>query len=102
MAKRKINKSQMVRDVLESGVTGTSEVVATLARKKVKVSPQMVSNLKGKMGGTKKRRGRKAKRSEAGSALDVTALLQAKFLVTRVGSVTEAKKAIDIWGKLSE
>jgi hypothetical protein len=48
MAKRKVNKSEEIRQVLASGIESPTEVAATLAAKGIKVSPSAVSVIKGK------------------------------------------------------
>jgi len=100
MAKRKVNKSQEIRDYVSANRTASAkDVVDALKKKGIKVSAPMVANVKSKAGLTRNRRGRppgstsaKAGRIKGGDvALDT--LIEAKRFVTKVGS---AQQAIDV------
>ena len=73
MAKRKVNKTAVVKEYLEAHPTaGPSEVVAALAEKKINVTANYVSNIKSKGKSSGKRivrRGRKAAAAKEGEFL---------------------------------
>jgi hypothetical protein len=82
-------------------------VVAAMAAKKIKVSANLVSAIKGKLKGGKvrsaARRGRPAKRRGRGAgngSISIDALFAAKRLVDEVGGVERAKEALDVLGRL--
>lgn len=61
MAKRKVNKSQAIRDVVKADKDrelSAKDVVDILAKKGIKVSAPMVANVKSKAGLTRSGRGR--------------------------------------------
>jgi hypothetical protein len=97
MARRKVNKATKIREAFEQlgHDARPKDVVALLAKKKIKVSSTQVSTLKGKLGGSRKN-GSDSK--DAGISLD--ALLAAKHFVEKIGSIGEAKAAVDALGKL--
>jgi len=97
MAKRKHNKSEAIRQLIASGTTKSAEIIAALAKKKIKVSPALIANVKAR--GTKGKQRRKKKASTNGH-IDVKALLQAKGLIETTGSVDAAKKAVEMLGQL--
>jgi hypothetical protein len=82
------------------------DVIAAMAAKKIKVSSNLVSAIKGKLkGGTVRsavRRGRPVKRrgGDGNGSISIDALLAAKRLVDEVGGVERAKEAIDVLGRL--
>jgi hypothetical protein len=98
MAKRKHNKSEAIRQLLASGTTNPAEIVAALAKKKIKVSPALIANVKARETQGKKRR--KKKKASANGHLDLKTLLQAKGLIEATGSLDAAKKAIEMLGQL--
>jgi len=107
--KTKINKSQAVRDYLKSHRRAKPAAVSeALKAEGIDVSPQAVStvksNMKKKKGGKRRSAGgRKAasrKTSGGGDTISVSALLDAKRLVDKLGSVEKAKTALDALGKL--
>lgn len=99
MAKRKVNKSQEIRDYVSANPTASAKgVVDALQKKGIKVSAPMVANVKSKAGLTRSKRGRppgsgaKVGRTKcADVALDT--LIEAKRFVAKVGS---AQKAVDV------
>lgn len=102
MAKRKINKSQEIRDYVSSNRTASAkEVVDALKKKGVKVSAPMVANVKSKAGLTRSRRGRpssngsvgKVGRPKANNDIALETLIEAKRFVAKVGST---QKAVDV------
>jgi len=108
MAKRKVNKSQEIRDFVGEHPTASArDVVDALKKRGIKVSAPMVANVKSKAGLTRSKRGRPpgsgASRngktaSNAGLALD--ALIEAKRFVAKVGSTQNAVDAIRALEKL--
>ena len=107
MAKRRLNKSAKIREILETmggDAASPKAVVAALAAKKVKVTATQVSNVKNvlKNGKPGKKRGRKPGRpSRNGSDLVSFADLQAaKRLVETLGSTEAAKAALDALSRL--
>jgi hypothetical protein len=82
-------------------------VVAAMAKKRVKVSSNLVSAIKGKLKGatvrSAARRGRPGKRRSRGAgngSISIDALLAAKRLVDEVGSVERAKEALEVLERL--
>lgn len=103
--KRKVNKSQAVRDYLASHPdAGPTEVCKALADKGIKVSPQQVSTIKSS---SKKKAGKKAgkkpgrrKQAAAGGRVSVAELVTAKDFADRVGGVANAQELLAALGKL--
>lgn len=101
MAKRKVNKSQEIRDYVSANRTASAkDVVDALKKKGIKVSAPMVANVKSKAGLTRSKRGRPPGRgvgSKAGRVrgadVALEALIEAKRFVAKVGS---AQKAVDV------
>ncbi|MEM7454952.1 MAG: hypothetical protein AAF456_11435 [Planctomycetota bacterium] len=110
MAKRKVNKSQIIRDYyLKNRTASAKEVVAAMAKKNIKVSEALVANVKSKAGLTKRRgsgkpgrpssgAGRKAASANGHVSIDI--LMDAKKLVSAAGSATNAIAAIRAIEKL--
>ena len=99
MAKAKRGeKSAAIRDYLAANPgTKTKDVVAALKQKGVRVSSQMVSTLKGKLGGGPARKRSAAKSSRTPSIED---LIEAKKLADQLGGVERARAAIAVLAKL--
>lgn len=106
MAKRKVNKSEAVRELIAEGKGSPKEIATLLNKKGVKVSAAYVSNIKTQMSKkgskvTKGRRGRvAASASTNGSATSngngsSTAIMSAVDLVLHVGP-REAHKMVDV------
>ena len=101
MAKRKVNKSQEIRDYVQANRQASAkDVVDALKRKGIKVSAPMVANVKSKAGLTRSRRGRPpgsgaASKVRRGANADIAleTLIEAKRFVAKVGS---AQKAVDV------
>lgn len=100
MAKRKVNKSQEIRDYVKANRTASAkDVVEALKKKGIKVSSPMVANVKSKSGLTRNRRGRPRKdeavssRTAPGCAVALETLIEAKRFVAKVGST---QKALDV------
>ena len=113
-AKSEPNKSQAIRDYFESHPRAKPrKVVADLAAQGIEVTPGFVSSLRSndKRNGKKKRRSVGRPRNSASNptatttakhvgGMDIKALGQAKKLVDLMGSVSEAKKALDILAEI--
>jgi hypothetical protein len=99
MAKRKVNKSAAIRVAFETLGTDAkpAEVVKALAAKKIKVSPQAVSQVKANAGN---RKGKRKAKVAAGGGFDLESLLQAKRLVDKIG-LESARAALDALVRLS-
>lgn len=99
MAKTKVNKSAAIREYLSSNPDAKpKEIVAALKKDRIRVSPQMVSTIKGKVGSPKKR-GRKPTVAANGH-VNMDQLLAAKVFVQRCGSIEEARNAVQALAKL--
>jgi transposase len=99
MAKAKRGeKSAAIREYLAAnpGVR-TKDVVAALKQQGIRVSGQMVSTLKGKLGGEPIRKRSAAKNNRSPSIDD---LIEAKKLTDRLGGVDKARAAIAVLAKL--
>lgn len=105
MAKRKVNKSQEIRDYFKENPTASAkEVVKAMAKKRIDVSLATVANVKSKSGLTKKRRGRPGRPSGkktvrrngkvSASSDSFAILIEAKKLRTLAGSTQGAIDAI--------
>ena len=90
MAKRR-NKAAKIRAVLaEMGSDAPAkEVVAALAAQRTRVTPQQVYMVKAQLG----------KQQDSGTS-SYAAILVAKQLVDKLGSVEAAKEALDVLAKL--
>jgi hypothetical protein len=99
MAKAKRGaKSAAIREYLaENPKTRNIEVVAALKQKGIRVTAQMVSNLKGKVGGKSVKKRTASKNSGSPSIED---LIAAKKLADQLGGVEKARAAIAILAKL--
>ena len=99
-----VNKTQAVKDYLKEHPGALPVAVSgALKAQGVDVDPKYVSNIKFQMG-LKKRR-KKAAASEAAAvedAISLSALLEAKKLVAKLGSTEVAKKAILALAQLGE
>lgn len=104
--KRKVNKSEEVRNFLDSNPSAQpKEVSEALGKKGIKVTPQAVSTIKfnaAKKAGKKVgRRGRPKGTKGANGTVQVDSLLRAKRFAEEMGGVSEAKQALDVLAKLS-
>jgi len=118
MAKKRsgVSKSQAIRDYYDTNPKAKpKEVAAELATQGVVVTPQFVSTIRSntKRKKTTKRPGRpagstsakprgrapRAASSDAGE-VSIDSLLKAKKIVAEMGSVEDAKKALDAFAKL--
>jgi hypothetical protein len=98
MAKAKRGtKSAAIREYLAANPgTRTKDVIAALKQKGIRVSGPMVSTLKGKLGGSVK------KRAAAGhnQSPSIEDLIEAKKLADRLGGVDKASAAVAVLAKL--
>ena len=109
MAKRKVNKSQKVRDYLaEHPDAGPTAVANALKRYGVSVALVSAIKSKGKTGGRKSRKAKAAKRrSVRGRKVDgrrtggVEPVVAAAELIRVCGGVDEAKAALDAAGRVA-
>ena len=98
------NKSQAIRDtVVELGKKSRPrDVIAKLKAQGIDVSAALVTNVMARSGRRQKRTTRTAGAGRAVCADNLTmeSLLSAKQLLDQVGSVAEAKRALDVLAKL--
>ena len=100
MAKRKVNKSQAVRDLLAANPKATTkEIVEAMGAKGLKISPNLVYLLKSKQ----KRKQRKQKRLQAvaasraaGLSNPIEAVMQIKSLASHLGGIKNLKRLVDL------
>jgi arginine repressor len=100
-----VNKAQKIRDVAKTlGKTvRPRDVIAELAREGITVSSAQVSTTLRAAGFRRKRRGRKAAAGAppaSGIGLNLDALLAAKALIAKVGSIELAQEALAAMKKL--
>ena len=110
MAKRKINKSQEIRDFVKSHPQSSAkEVVAALKSKGVAVTAQTVATVKSKSGLTRKKLRSKKSKSPSRQPqpskvnrrdLNLDLLIAAKKFSLEVGSADKAIAAIQAYKKL--
>jgi len=99
MAKAKRGeKSAAIRDFLAAHPSArTIDVVAALKKQRILVTAQMVSNLKGKVGGKSVKKRAAAENTGSPSIED---LIAAKKLADQLGGVEKARAAIAVLAKL--
>jgi transposase len=100
-----LSKAQMIRDVAKElgKKVRPRDVVAKLAEQGVKVAPAQVSIVLSQSGYRRKRRGKKAAAvapASPSNGLNVEALIAAKALIAKVGSVKVAEEALNVLKKL--
>jgi len=104
--KRKINRSQAIRDYLAKNAgASVGEIKEALAKKGIDASDSLISAVKYKKarrkGRSKGKRGRRAgPRAASVAGVSVETLVAAKQLVDRVGGVEAAVQAIGVLRKL--
>jgi len=90
MSKSRTNKSQSIREYLSvNPVAKPKDVIKALAKKHIRVSPQLVSAIKGRSSGRTRT-----------DRINMRQLLAAKSLVDQVGGIGEARKALEMIAKL--
>ena len=99
--KKKINRSQAIRDILAKDLAAKPKAIqAELAKKGIKVSASLINAVK--YGKSKPgKRGRKAGSRSSGGETSFDALLGAKALADKLGGVRRARQALDMLGRLS-
>lgn len=102
MAKRKVNKSQMVRDYLQANPEAkANDVVAALAEKGHKITANLVYYLKGKSAAKKERKKRvlraaKATSSNGTGGTDAISMIRdVRALAERAGGYEKLKELVD-------
>ena len=115
MAKRKVNKSQEIRDFVSSNRKASAKAVVDAMQKKgIKVTAAMVANVKSKAGLTRGRRGRPrtaiggtngsvrrvGRPAKQNREVALESLIEAKRFVAKVGSVQQAVEVIRALEKL--
>jgi len=102
-----LNKSQAIRDIIGGLEERPSpkEIILKLKEKGIEVSPALVTNVMARSGMRRRRRLRRngvlrVGRPVHAEGLSMSALLEAKKLVKQVGSVDDAKRALDALAKL--
>ncbi len=86
MAKKDVNKSDEVRKEFAKGNTAPKDVVATLAKRGLTVSPALVSQLKKRAGhGKSNGKAHRGGKMKVG-AIDVKTILDVQHLVHRYGA----------------
>jgi len=104
MAKKKVNKSQWIRDYLaKHPESGPAAVVAAGKTAGVAIHPSAVSNARAKLGVAKKRKRktRKARASVSNGHVSLPELLATKKLVDQLG-VEKVKEALATIAALSK
>ncbi|MHB1035648.1 MAG: hypothetical protein ACYC35_12300 [Pirellulales bacterium] len=103
--KTKVNKSQLIRDYLETDPGAMPRViVAALKAQGIDVDPRVVSAVKFKMSAKKSKRGRKpklAKPAKKRAPISADDLVQMKQLADKLGGLDAAKRALDVLHALS-
>jgi DNA adenine methylase len=101
MPRTGVNKSQAIRDMLgKMPDSGPTEVAEALKKDGIKVTPNFVSMIKGKMkGGSSPKKGKRAPRATQAANGNITldAIKNARELVAQLGA-EEAKKLVDAVG----
>ena len=102
-AKKAVNQSQLIRDHLAANPDdGPKAIVAALAKKGVKVSEGLASNVK-YSSKKAKRRGRKrpgVKPPAVSDKVSLSTLVQAKKMAEQLGGVEKARDALSALAKL--
>jgi hypothetical protein len=102
MAKRKHNKSQAIREILQQNLQATArEAIDQLAAKGMKVSPKLFYLVKGKLSQaaahTKKKAARVAKATQKISGMDSIQLIaKVKALAKEVGGMDYLKALVTV------
>ena len=101
--KKKINRSQTIRDILAKDPAAMPKAIqAALAKRGIKVSASLVNAVKygkSKPGKRGRKAGSRPKLATGETSFD--ALLGAKELADKLGGVRRAQQALDMLGRLS-
>lgn len=105
MAKKKSggpNKSQAIRDYLKTHPNaGPTEVCKELGKKGLKIAPALVSNVKAAMLGKKKGTGKRGRKPGGkNDQVSLSALVEAREFVDKVGGIDKAEKILSALDKL--
>jgi hypothetical protein len=96
--KKEVNKSQAVREFMAANPAASpKEVSETLTKKGIEVSPNYVSNVKGKMTARKGKRKRRQKAAEVASVktgIGISEIKAAFALLKHCGGIAEAREAL--------
>jgi hypothetical protein len=95
--KTKTNKSQMIRDLLKANPKmPVSEVVAKLAEKNLKVTPNLVYYIRLKMGAKRRRKiRRKVQKIVGGNGDALTLIRSVKELAADAGGLAKLKELVE-------
>jgi hypothetical protein len=110
MAKRKVNKTQAVKDFLaENPDAATNDVVAAMKKQRIVVSANYVSTIKSNLKGGGKAKKKVAakkkaapKKKAADDKISLSALMEAKKLAAKLGGIEKAKEAISALAQLTD
>ena len=96
-SKDKVNKSQMIRDLLTANPKmPVSEIVAKLGEKNLKVTPNLVYYIRLKMGAKRRRKvRRKVERIVGGNGNVVPLIRSIKELAADVGGLAQLKTLVE-------
>jgi len=94
--KQKVNKSQAVRDYLKANPgIGNTAVAAALTKSGIKVSPNYVASVKGKMKTRRKKVKRAVRKVVAARGVGIPEIKAAFALMKLAGGVAGAKHALE-------
>ena len=91
---KKVNKSNEIRRQLAAGVTSPKEVVANLAKRKIKVSAALVSQIKGRELNAEGHELVSVAEGRGLSSADVVAVLNLRKLISQYGA-EQVKLVVD-------
>ena len=96
MAKEKINKTQAVRDFIKANPQAQNkEVAESLAKSSIKVSPNYVAGIRGKMKVRRKKRRQAVKAAVAHHHVGIPEVKAAFGLLKLTGGMAGAKAALE-------
>jgi hypothetical protein len=99
--RRKLNKSQAIRDYLATNPTATPTVIKqALAKKGISVGDSLISQIKYRPSRGPARRGGDRPAGRRGQAVSLESLLAAKALAKRLGGIARAKQALSMLQRL--
>jgi hypothetical protein len=97
MAKEKVNKSAMVREILERDPkTPVKEIVKTITDQGVKIAPSMVYYIKSMMKRAKRRQVRQQVAKSTGNANTVALVRRVKDIAHEVGGMQKLRELVEI------
>jgi len=96
MAKRGVNMSAAIRDMISQNPQAkASEIISLLADKGIKVRPHLVYLVKGKMKRIKRRKKRQRVMATTGNGNLVELILKVKELARDAGGIGSLKQLVD-------